>query len=134
MDLERLIAMKLVGKVDDEPDALPKMPLKEAQRAELALVRRDIENNKTPRLFKMWDEVRPAYRTSSFRQDFLDSAVLVFWSYEPAERLIERIKIVGMNPQLYAPDCLIAWMSAENLRFEVADSSMLVLVNPDAAA
>lgn len=120
------------------PDATTfEMPLKEAQRDELTIIRKQMTDAERPSMFVRWDEVTQIHRTGSIMVEAVSRAVFVFWHYISADDAFRRFALMGMQgtvASMFAatPDCLIAWVSSEGLRFEIADSSLLVLAKRDA--
>jgi hypothetical protein len=114
----------------------PEFPMKEAQRAELAIIRDQMTDRERVGPFVQWDEVVQIHRTGSIQANFMSHSVFVFWHYITADEAFRRFTLMGMQGTVAsffaaAPDCLIAWLSKEGLRFEVADSALLVRVKPD---
>jgi hypothetical protein len=112
------------------------MPLKDAQRDELAIIREQMTDRCRPEMFVQWDEVTQIHRTGSIVADAMSRAVFVFWRYIEADEAFRRFEIMGMQGNIAAlfaatPDCLIAWLSSEGLRFEIADSALLVRAKRD---
>lgn len=106
----------------------PVFPLKEAQRDELAVIRRQIDGEDA-RTLKCWDEVTLVHRTGSFTGSLVSDAVLVFWQRLDPMDAYKRLAATSSGPSLMFwpnPDCLIAWLSDQGLRFEVADSAFLI--------
>jgi hypothetical protein len=109
------------------------MPLKDAQRHELAIIREQMTDRCRPEVFVQWDEVTQVHRTGSITPDAASRAVFVFWRYISIDDAFRRLDLMRTQAAVAlffaaTPDCLIAWLSPEGLRFEIADSSLLVKV------
>ena len=107
----------------------PALPLMDAQREELKIIRAQIEG-KSGKPFAQWDEVTFVHRASNFKSNFVRGSVLVFWTYLSADEGFEWVAASANGPDINSlanPDCLIASVSTSTgLRFHIADSELLI--------
>lgn len=125
----------LTGQQSSETTTL-EMPLKDAQRHELLIIREQMTDRERIGPFQKWDEITQIHRTGSIVADAMARAVFVFWRYIEADEAFRRLRLMGMQGTIASvfaatPDCLIAWLSSEGLRFEIADSALLIRAKRD---
>lgn len=132
VDLGELLARAQAQSSDD--NHRPEFPMKEVQRSELGIIREQMSARNGRGVFQQWEEVTPIHRTCCLTNDVITGAVMVFWHYFTKDEALARLKAIGAGGTMYFnpnPDCLIAFLSSQGLRFEVMDSEMLVRVNPE---
>ena len=130
--MEEMLA-SLAGQRQSDEAGTPDLPLKEAQRDELMVIRKQMTVGKIGD-FEKWDEVVPVHRTGSIAEGYVTGAVFVFWRYISVDEAFRRLTLMGRQGAATSlfypnPDCLVGWLAKEGLRFEIFDSALLVKVN-----
>jgi hypothetical protein len=115
----------------EEKRTFPAIELKEAQRAELETIRKQIDGKSDHRFLK-WDEVEFVHRTSALTDHVKAGCVIIFWKYLNQEEAMDRLGKCGCGATLYSypnPDCLIGFLSEGGFVFYVVDSTFLRLAS-----
>lgn len=112
--------------MEDEEEALPVFPMREAQREMLAEL---VLATSTARRFKKGDPVHYRGPVGPQKQEVIDALVMVFWRYLVADDGEDQVRVDQAHESVLMTlpyvDCLVAYYDGQKVKFHLSCSAML---------